>query len=121
MSRRIRAVSASGRVILPILLQNSRHRGVPPVRVLHEQLCSLGTCPTGSRNRICRVPLRLFQTVIVVVLLAMDFWNCRVRDSRARGPTIALTSIQNVSGRTLVGLRYWNQVRPSVRVEGTSS
>ncbi|KAL1677672.1 hypothetical protein EV122DRAFT_290936 [Schizophyllum commune] len=30
--------------------------------------------------------------VIVVVLLAMDFWNCR-----------------NVSGRTLVGLRFWNQ------------
>ncbi len=33
------------------------------------------------------------QTVVVVVLLAMDFWNCR-----------------NVSGRTLVGLRFWNQV-----------
>ncbi|KAH7104613.1 Golgi apparatus membrane protein TVP23 [Auriculariales sp. MPI-PUGE-AT-0066] len=32
-------------------------------------------------------------TVTVVVLLAMDFWNCR-----------------NVSGRTLVGLRFWNQV-----------
>ncbi|KAF7370810.1 Golgi apparatus membrane protein TVP23 [Mycena sanguinolenta] len=32
-------------------------------------------------------------TVVVVVLLAMDFWNCR-----------------NVSGRTLVGLRFWNQV-----------
>lgn len=32
-------------------------------------------------------------TVIVVVLLAMDFWNCR-----------------NVAGRTLVGLRFWNQV-----------
>ncbi|KAI5835904.1 Golgi apparatus membrane protein TVP23 [Schizophyllum commune Tattone D] len=31
--------------------------------------------------------------VIVVVLLAMDFWNCRT-----------------VSGRTLVGLRFWNQV-----------
>jgi len=28
-----------------------------------------------------------------VVLLSMDFWNCR-----------------NVSGRVLVGLRYWNQV-----------
>ncbi|KAH9835618.1 DUF846-domain-containing protein [Rhodofomes roseus] len=32
-------------------------------------------------------------TVLVVVLLAMDFWNCR-----------------NVAGRILVGLRYWNQV-----------
>ncbi|KIP12016.1 hypothetical protein PHLGIDRAFT_114073 [Phlebiopsis gigantea 11061_1 CR5-6] len=35
----------------------------------------------------------VLSTVIVVVLLAVDFWNCR-----------------NVSGRTLVGLRYWNQV-----------
>lgn len=35
----------------------------------------------------------VLSTVLVVVLLAMDFWNCR-----------------NVSGRTLVGLRYWNQV-----------
>jgi len=32
-------------------------------------------------------------TVVVVVLLAMDFWNCR-----------------NVAGRRLVGLRFWNQV-----------
>jgi len=31
--------------------------------------------------------------VAVVLLLAMDFWTCR-----------------NVSGRTLVGLRFWNQV-----------
>jgi len=35
----------------------------------------------------------VLSTVVVVVLLAMDFWNCR-----------------NVSGRRLVGLRYWNQV-----------
>ncbi|KAI6044992.1 hypothetical protein EDC04DRAFT_183683 [Pisolithus marmoratus] len=32
-------------------------------------------------------------TVVVVVLLAMDFWNCR-----------------NVAGRRLVGLRFWNQI-----------
>jgi hypothetical protein len=31
--------------------------------------------------------------VLVVVLLALDFWTVR-----------------NVSGRTLVGLRFWNQV-----------
>jgi len=31
--------------------------------------------------------------VVVVILLSMDFWNCR-----------------NVAGRTLVGLRFWNQV-----------
>lgn len=35
----------------------------------------------------------VLSTVVVVVLLAMDFWNCK-----------------NVAGRTLVGLRYWNQV-----------
>ncbi|KAJ7224500.1 Golgi apparatus membrane protein TVP23 [Mycena pura] len=35
----------------------------------------------------------VLSTVMVVVLLAMDFWNCR-----------------NVAGRTLVGLRFWNQV-----------
>ncbi|KAI0793437.1 hypothetical protein C8Q75DRAFT_750187 [Abortiporus biennis] len=35
----------------------------------------------------------VLSTVVVVVLLAMDFWNAR-----------------NVAGRTLVGLRYWNQV-----------
>ncbi|CCM00954.1 uncharacterized protein FIBRA_03001 [Fibroporia radiculosa] len=35
----------------------------------------------------------VISTVMVVVLLAMDFWNCR-----------------NVAGRILVGLRYWNQV-----------
>ncbi|KAJ3883075.1 Golgi apparatus membrane protein TVP23 [Lentinula edodes] len=35
----------------------------------------------------------VLSTVMVVILLAMDFWNCR-----------------NVSGRTLVGLRFWNQV-----------
>ncbi|MBW0527243.1 hypothetical protein O181_066958 [Austropuccinia psidii MF-1] len=35
----------------------------------------------------------VFSTVIVVVLLAADFWTVR-----------------NVSGRVLVGLRFWNQV-----------
>jgi len=35
----------------------------------------------------------VLSTVAVVVLLAMDFWTCR-----------------NVSGRSLVGLRFWNQV-----------
>lgn len=35
----------------------------------------------------------VLSTVVVVILLAMDFWNTR-----------------NVAGRTLVGLRFWNQV-----------
>lgn len=35
----------------------------------------------------------VFSTVLVVLLLSADFWTVR-----------------NVSGRVLVGLRYWNQV-----------
>ncbi|WAQ83395.1 hypothetical protein PtA15_3A765 [Puccinia triticina] len=35
----------------------------------------------------------VFSTVIVVILLSIDFWTVR-----------------NVSGRVLVGLRFWNQV-----------
>lgn len=35
----------------------------------------------------------MFQIVIVVILLSLDFWNTR-----------------NVCGRTLVGLRYWSRV-----------
>lgn len=38
-------------------------------------------------------PVLVLQTVVVVVLLALDFWTVR-----------------NVSGRVLVGLRFWNQV-----------
>ncbi|CAE6511354.1 unnamed protein product [Rhizoctonia solani] len=38
----------------------------------------------------------VLSTVVVVVLLAMDFWNCRASP--------------NVAGRRLVGLRFWNQV-----------
>ncbi|KAF4623543.1 hypothetical protein D9613_001965 [Agrocybe pediades] len=49
-------------------------------------------------------------TVIVVVLLAMDFWNCRASDHLPFQLIHGLTSMQNVSGRTLVGLRFWNQV-----------
>lgn len=41
--------------------------------------------------RSCNHPA--LQTVLVVVLLALDFWTVR-----------------NVSGRVLVGLRFWNQV-----------
>ncbi|KAI0036692.1 Golgi apparatus membrane protein TVP23 [Vararia minispora EC-137] len=35
----------------------------------------------------------VISAVVIVVFLSMDFWNCR-----------------NVAGRTLVGLRFWNQV-----------
>jgi hypothetical protein len=41
----------------------------------------------------------------------MDFWNCRVR-AVLRFPCQLSPHrlIKNVSGRTLVGLRFWNQV-----------
>lgn len=57
---------------------------------------------------------------MVVILLSMDFWNTRVRSSpvqslrrsftRSRANATHPSSQQNVAGRTLVGLRYWNQV-----------
>jgi hypothetical protein len=54
--------------------------------------------------------LRL-QTVVVVVLLAMDFWNCRVRAVPSFPCQLSPHRlIKNVAGRTLVGLRFWNQV-----------
>jgi len=44
----------------------------------------------------------------------MDFWNCRVRGFvlAPQNTFIPLIHrhIQNVAGRTLVGLRFWNQV-----------
>jgi hypothetical protein len=44
----------------------------------------------------------------------MDFWNCRVRRFMfaPQNTFIPLIHrrIQNVAGRTLVGLRFWNQV-----------
>lgn len=46
----------------------------------------------------------------------MDFWNCRVRPrSNTHTPPFRWNNTcgvlhQNVSGRTLVGLRFWNQV-----------
>lgn len=54
-----------------------------------------------------------FQIVIVVVLLSLDFWNVRV--CLQFSYVISLETeirpqIQNVAGRTLVGLRYWNEV-----------
>jgi hypothetical protein len=55
-------------------------------------LAGLGCCAwPGSESAL--INLARTQTVVVVVLLALDFWTVR-----------------NVSGRVLVGLRFWNQV-----------
>jgi uncharacterized protein (UPF0548 family) len=53
------------------------------------------------------------KTVIVVVMLAADFWTVRVRCyvCYCLSPaTFDEYGYQNVSGRVLVGLRFWNQV-----------
>jgi hypothetical protein len=59
-------------------LSHSRHRNIHPLRLLHRQLCRL--C-LSSTSWLSNAPFDSLcsQTVIVVVLLAMDFWNCRVR------------------------------------------
>jgi hypothetical protein len=59
----------------------------------------------------------VLSTVVVVVLLAMDFWNCRVSGSHGPLYPFADLLLQNVSGRTLVGLRFWNQVRRRASLE----
>jgi hypothetical protein len=48
--------------------------------------------------------------VAVVVLLAMDFWTCRVCAIGSIILSLIYLIPQNVSGRTLVGLWFWNQV-----------
>jgi hypothetical protein len=48
--------------------------------------------------------------VAVVVLLAMDFWTCWVCAIGSLILPLIYLIPQNVSGRTLVGLRFWNQV-----------
>jgi hypothetical protein len=45
----------------------------------------------------------------VVVLLSLDFWNTRV-GGLLRSLRLPLKLLLNVAGRTLVGLRYWNEV-----------
>jgi hypothetical protein len=54
------------------------------------------------------------QIVVVVVLLSLDFWNTRVSwifpGSAVLGSHTDVITAQNVAGRTLVGLRYWNEI-----------
>jgi hypothetical protein len=53
----------------------------------------------------------VLSTVVVVVLLAVDFWTCRVSPDFYPYASTQTHGDQNVSGRRLVGLRYWNQAR----------
>ena len=63
--------------------------------------------------------------VTLVLLLAFDFWAVKVRTpcTRTRGVSSLLTrhpasvsGLQNVTGRLLVGLRWWNNMKE----DGTS-
>ncbi len=50
--------------------------------------------------------------VIIILLLAADFWMVKVRrlcDERDISPQRLL--VQNLSGRLLVGLRWWNRIK----------
>ncbi len=100
------AVCASRCSILSISLPNGRCSGVYSVRLVHRQLCVIGMYISFVHTGFLK---NLEQTVIVVVLLAMDFWNCRVCCMQYSKPRIH-TLAKNVSGRILVGLRFWNQV-----------
>ena len=72
------AVCAPRRAFRSVPLSDSRHRDLYPLRLLHGQLCRL--CPSNFPLFVpTAIHLARPQTVIVVVLLAMDFWNCRVR------------------------------------------
>lgn len=50
--------------------------------------------PTGPRNPNAG-PHTIILTVVIILLLAADFWT-----------------VKNVTGRLLVGLRWWNKVTP---------
>lgn len=73
----------------------------------------LGTLADNERPKEADLESEL-QTVLVVILLSMDFWTVRVgrqvSQKSGRQQTDALLIPQNVSGRVLVGLRFWNQV-----------
>ena len=60
-------------------LSHSCYRDIHPLRLLHRQLCRLCLFNTSWLPYASLMRALCSQTVIVVVLLAMDFWNCRVR------------------------------------------
>ena len=70
-------VHSSAGLVFPLLVPYSCHGCLHILRLRHRQLCCVGTTPFSYFKRSDRN--RQIQTVIVVVLLAMDFWNCRVR------------------------------------------
>ncbi|RHY99282.1 hypothetical protein DYB37_006805 [Aphanomyces astaci] len=51
----------------------------------------------------------VFIFVICVLLLAFDFWTVKVRIT-SPSPSLELIHEKNVSGRLLVGLRWWNRI-----------
>jgi len=117
VSGRISTASPTGRPRDPVVLTptnlDSASGRVNPVATPGDQEAGLAGILRQSSHPLVLTALYLFRvaavatyllcgfftenyvlsTVLVVVLLAVDFWNCR-----------------NVAGRRLVGLRYWNQV-----------
>ena len=79
------AVRTPNRPHVPLLLQDCCHRDVHPWRVL-QQLRLIGVYQISNTFQEWRPVVEWTidvnpdpQTVIVVVLLSMDFWNCRVK------------------------------------------
>lgn len=75
------SVRAPRRALRLVFVPHGRHRDVHPLRVFHRQLCRLRPCNFFYIHSVAKPFMHAArsQTVIVVVLLAMDFWNCRVR------------------------------------------
>ncbi|XP_006522378.1 Golgi apparatus membrane protein TVP23 homolog A isoform X2 [Mus musculus] len=49
--------------------------------------------------------------VTVLLLLSFDFWSVKDWDSRHAPPYLArISHFKNVTGRLMVGLRWWNQI-----------
>ena len=71
------SVHSSARLVFPLLVPYSCHGCLLILRFRHKGLCRVGMTPFSYFKRAGRNSQ--IQTVIVVVLLAMDFWNCRVR------------------------------------------
>lgn len=71
------AVCAPCRPVLLVCLPGGGHSGLHSLWSLHRQLCAICTWCLGVTVEQT-VLNTCTQTVVVVVLLAMDFWNCRV-------------------------------------------
>lgn len=112
------AVCTPTRLVFPLLLQIRSHLRVYPVRMVYRQLCSLRES-LRSHSQPDRRLLTLFLVDIVdrrsgssscYGLLEYTSTSCIPCYTKGRRWLCTNATMQNVAGRTLVGLRFWNQV-----------